>query len=106
MIIFGLLLAVAAPAAYHPVAQPSHHRKIQRRVRHRRQIDARLNLAGCGYSATGLCATARSPYRLPIDAPTISTAKADALRQTGQRCALIGQTLCPSRTRTIVHVEQ
>ncbi len=106
MIILSLLLAAAAPAAHHPAVHASHHRKVQRRSRHRRPINARLNLAGCGYSATGQCATARSPYRLPIDAPTLTTAKADALRQTGQRCALIGQTICPSRTRTIVHVEQ
>lgn len=109
MIIFSLLLAAAAPAAHLPVThvtQQVRHRSLRHRARHRRQIDARLHLAGCGYTATGICRTPRSRYRLPLDASTLSTAKADSLRQTGRRCALIGQTICPSRTRTIVHVEQ
>ncbi|MEG3147202.1 hypothetical protein U1839_21325 [Sphingomonas sp. RT2P30] len=106
MIALSLLLAAATPVASHPVAYKVHHRVVRHRARHRRPFESRLHLAGCGYSATGICASSRSPYRLPIDEPTLSTAKADALRQTGRRCALIGQTLCPSRTRTILHVAE
>ncbi|MFA5966308.1 MAG: hypothetical protein WC804_20015 [Sphingomonas sp.] len=106
-----LLVAATAPVVHHPVTHTviTHrvrHRVARRAIRHRRQIDTRLHLAGCGYTATGLCATSRSPYRLPIDAPLPPTAKADAMAQTGRRCALIGQTICPSHTRTIVHVER
>ncbi|CAN5624067.1 hypothetical protein BH10PSE14_BH10PSE14_21850 [soil metagenome] len=106
-----LLVAATAPVAHHPVTHTvtthrAHRRVARHAIRHRRQIDARLHLAGCGYTATGICATSRSRYRLPIDTPLAATAKAGALAQTGRRCALIGQTICPGHTRTIVHVER
>jgi hypothetical protein len=109
MIVLSLLLAAAAPApaiAAHPVRHVVHYRVARHIARGRRRGGARLNVAGCGYSATGRCATARSPYRLPLDEPLPRTAKADALAQSGTRCALIGQTICTHPPRTILRVEQ
>ena len=47
---------------------------------------------------------ARSPYRLPLDLPAEPSAKDIALNEDGTRCALIGQTICKRRTRTIVRM--
>jgi|SRR3569623_629155 len=109
MIVLSLLLAAAAPAAAapsHPVRHVAHRRVARHGARRKHGIDARLRIAGCGYSATGRCATARSPYRLPLDQPLGPTAKAEALAQTGDRCALIGQTICTHPPRTILRVPQ
>jgi hypothetical protein len=109
MIVLSLLLAAAAPAtatAPHPVRHVVHRRVVRHGVRRKHRVDVRPRLAGCGYNATGRCATARSPYRLPLDEPLGPTAKADALAQTGNRCALIGQTICTSPPREILHVEK
>ena len=109
MIVLSLLLAAAAPVgatASHPVRHVVHHRAARHVVRRKRHIDTRLRLAGCGYNATGRCATARSRYRLPLADPLPPTAKADALAQTGSRCALIGQTICTSPPREILHIEK
>jgi len=107
MIVLSLLLAAAAPAPV-VVAHPPRHAVHRRVVRHRHQhrVAARLRIAGCGYSATGRCATPRSRYRLPLDEPLPPGGKADALTQTGARCAVIGQTLCTHRPRTIIRVAQ
>ena len=109
MIVLSLLLAAAAPAAAtapHPVRHVAYHRVPRHVTRRQRRIDTRLRLAGCGYNATGRCATARSPYRLPLTEPLAPTVKADALAQTGSRCALIGQTICTSPPREIIHIEK
>jgi hypothetical protein len=109
MIVLSLLLAAAGPApvtAHHSVRHLAHHRVVRRTVRGTHRIDARLRIAGCGYSATGRCATARSPYRLPLAEPLGPTAKDDALAQTGNRCALIGQTICTHPPREILHIEK
>lgn len=109
MIVLSLLLAAAAPApamTVHPVRHVVHRRLAHHVVRRKHRVDARLRISGCGYSATGRCATARSPYRLPLDEPLPPTAKADALAQTGTRCAVIGQTICTHPPRTILRVEQ
>ncbi|MDB5674520.1 MAG: hypothetical protein JWM65_1502 [Sphingomonas bacterium] len=109
MIVLSLLLAAAGPVAAtapHPVRHVVHHRAVRHVVRRKHRIDTRLRLAGCGYNATGRCAAARSPYRLPLAEPLPPTAKADALAQTGNRCALIGQTICTSPPREILHIEK
>jgi hypothetical protein len=109
MIVLSLLLAAAAPAAAtapQPVRHVVHRRVVRHVVRRKHRVDTRLRLAGCGYNATGRCATARSPYRLPLTEPLGPTAKADALAQTGSRCALIGQTICTHPPREILHVEK
>ena len=109
MIVLRLLLAAAAPAAATPPRADTHvvHRRVVRPVvRRNHRVDARLRLAGCGFSATGRCATPRSPYRLPLAEPLGPTAKAEALAQTGSRCALIGQTICTHPPRTILRVPQ
>jgi hypothetical protein len=109
MIVLSLLLAAAAPAVVappHPDRHVAHRRVVRHVMRRKHRVDARLHLVGCGYSATGRCATARSPYRLPLDQPLGPTAKADALAQTGDRCALIGQTICTHPPRTILRVPQ
>jgi hypothetical protein len=109
MIVLSLLLAAMAPA---PVLVAQHsvrhvvHRRVRHIARHAKPIDTRLRLAGCGYSATGKCAAARSRYRLPLDEPLPSTAKSDALAQTGTRCALIGQTICATPPTQILHMEK
>jgi len=113
MIVLSLLLAAAAPVPApesatmaHPVRHVVHRRVVRHVVRRKHRVDARLHIAGCGYSATGKCASARSRYRLPLDQPLPPTIKADALAQTGARCAVIGQTICPSHPTTILHVER
>jgi hypothetical protein len=108
MIVLSLLLAAAAPTPAgieHPIRHLG-HRRVSRRVAHRKLLDARLHIAGCGYNATGRCATTPSPYRLPLADPLPPTSKADALAQTGARCAVIGQTICTHPPRTILHLQQ
>lgn len=109
MFVLSLLLAAAAPApamAAHPVRHAVPRRVVRHVVRRKHRIDARLRLAGCGYSATGRCANHHSPYRLPLAEPLPPTIKQDALAQTGNRCALIGQTICTHPPRTILRVPQ
>lgn len=109
MFVLSLLLAAAAPAptiAAHPVRHLVHRRVGRHVVRRRHRIDARLRLTGCGYNATGRCANHHSPYRLPLAEPLPPTTKEDALAQTGNRCALIGQTICTHPPRTILRVPQ
>ncbi len=109
MIILSLLLAAAAPAPV-MIQRPAHHivhrRVVRHVVRRRRHVDARLNLAGCGYSATGLCAGVRSSYRLPLDQSLAPSGKSEALAQTGGRCGVIGQKVCPGHTRTVLRAGQ
>src|SRR3569623_627670 len=107
MLDLSLLLAAAAPAAAapsHPVRHVALRRVVRLGARRKLGIDGRLRIAGCGYSATGRCATARSPYRLPLAQPLGPPAKAEALAQTGARCELIGQTICTHPPRPILRV--
>ena len=112
MIALSLLLAAAAaPHAAPPVVRHASHHVVHRRVvthivRRKRRFDTRLHLAPCDYTALGGCATARSRYRLAADDTVSPTAKDRALAQTGTRCALIGQTICPSPRRMILHTER
>ena len=109
MIALSLLLAGAVASPVLPpvmVRHVAHHHVVRRIARHKRAFDTRLHLTDCGYSALGGCATPRSSYRLAADDAVSPTAKDRAMGQTGRRCALIGQTICPSRTRTILHTER
>lgn len=100
MLAITILLLAAAPATHHVrAAYPArivHHGRVVRKAR--RPIA--LNSAKLQVRIAD--AEPRSPYRLPLDLAPEPTAKDIALNEDGSRCALIGQTICPHRTRTII----
>lgn len=104
-----LLLATASatPASKHatrPVRYRIAHvmvRKTRRQVRRSNLFDvSRLHVTGCAIGAS--CGEAPSRYRLPLAGEAAPTVKELAVAEDGRQCAIIGQTICPSRTRKIL----
>ena len=102
MLAITILLLAAAPATHHVrAAHPSrivHHGRVARKARRPIALTSRK------LQVHITDAKPRSPYRLPLDLPPEPTAKDIALNEDGSRCALIGQTICPRRTRTIIRM--
>ena len=103
MLAITILLLAAAPATHHVrVAHPAHtlYRGHVRRKPHRSvaMIPRQLQVVTAETRVT------RSPYRLPLDLPGKPSAKDIALNEDGSRCAVIGQTICPRPTRTIIRM--
>jgi hypothetical protein len=102
MLAIAILLLAAAPATHHVrAAHPGrivHHARVARRARRPIAMTSpklRVRIAD---------APPRSPYRLPLGVAAEPSAKDIALNEDGSRCALIGQTICPRRTRTIIRM--
>jgi hypothetical protein len=102
MLAITILLLAAAPATHHVrAAHPArivHHGRVVRKARQPIALNSgklQVRIAD---------AKPRSPYRLPLDLAPEPTAKDIALNEDGSRCALIGQTICPRRTRTIIRM--
>jgi len=102
MLAITFLLLAAAPAT-HPVraAHPArivHHGRVGRKARRP------ISMTSPKLQVIAVDAKPRSPYRLPLDVAPEPSAKDIALNEDGSRCALIGQTICPHRTRTIIRM--
>ena len=113
MLVITMLLMAATPAAHpiharHPVRVARSVRVARTGRKARRPITMSLKKFrpnyGCGTSSLCVTAQTRSPYRLPLSETAEPSDKDMALAEDGTRCALIGQTICPRRTRTIVHI--
>jgi hypothetical protein len=102
MLAITILLLAAAPATHHArTAHPArivHHGRVARKARRPTSLTSRKLQVITAY------AKPRSPYRLPLDLAPEPSAKDIALNEDGMRCALIGQTICPRRTRTIIRM--
>jgi hypothetical protein len=101
MLAITILLLAAAPATHH--VRTAHPARI---VHHGRVHKARrpISLTSRKLRVTIADEKPRSPYRLPLDLASEPSAKDIALNENGTRCALIGQTICPRRTRTIIRM--
>jgi hypothetical protein len=102
MLAITIFLLAAAPATHHVrAAHPArivHHGHVPRKARRPiAMTSAKLHVSAAD-------AKPRSPYRLPLDVAPEPSAKDIALNEDGSRCALIGQTICPHRTRTIIRM--
>jgi hypothetical protein len=106
-----MLLMAAPPVADHVrVKRPAVVRtvKAKRKVRRlRRPISMSVikpRTLGCAGDPICVTGNSQSRYRLPLPQTPEPTTKDMALAEDGTRCALIGQTICPRRTRTIIHM--
>jgi hypothetical protein len=102
MLAITILLLAAAPATHHVrAAHPTrivHHGRVVRKARRPIKMTSRK------LQAITADVKPRSLYRLPLDVAPEPGAKDIALNEDGSRCGLIGQTICPRRTRTIVRI--
>jgi len=111
MLLMTMLLMAAAPSTH--AARPRHPVRIVHvaRVRHghrgRRPITMSLRKFrsnDCGSDAICVTAMPQNRYRLPLPDIAGPSDKDMALAEDGTRCALIGQTICPHRAHTLVHL--
>jgi len=102
MLAITILLLAAAPATHH--VRAAHPARIVRHGRVVRKARRPIVLTSRKLQVHIADARPRSPYRLPLDLAPEPSAKDIALNEDGSRCALIGQTICPRRTRTIIRM--
>jgi hypothetical protein len=103
MLAITLFLLVAAPATHH--ARPAHRAQLVYHGRVARKAHRPIALTSRKLQViTADVTPPRSPYRLPLPVAPEPTAKDIALNEDGTRCALIGQTICPRPTRTIIRL--
>ena len=103
MLAMTILLLAAAPATHH--VRPVHHGHAVYHGRVARKPHRSFAMTSRKLQVATVATTpARSPYRLPLDLPDGPTAKDIALNEDGSRCAVIGQTICPRPTRTLIRV--
>jgi len=106
----GSALAMAPPAVAHAAGRSAalsvarkvgpHHRRQQHSARvARMMLTAQRRLSA---PCTGSGCRTHSPYRLAGDSISGPDMKARALADTGTRCALIGETICQSKTHAIL----
>ena len=112
MLVIAMLLLTAAPVAdrvqvRHPprVARPVKAARKARRIRRPISMSViKPQTRDCRGDSICVTGTSRSRYRLPLPQLQEPTDKDMALAEDGTRCALIGQTICPRRTRTIIRI--
>lgn len=103
MLAMTILLLAAAPVAHH--ARPAHSVRVVHHGHVARRAHRPISLTSRKLQViTADVTPPRSPYRLPLGVASEPSAKDIALNEDGSRCALIGQTICPRPTRTIVRM--
>lgn len=111
MLVLTMLLMAAPPVAERVrVTRPPVVRTV-RVTRKARRLRKPISMSvikpqSIGCAGDPICVTANpdSRYRLLLPQTGEPTDKDMALAEDGTRCALIGQTICPRRTRTIIHM--
>ena len=105
MLVMAILALAISPVAHHARPLKTVHSASIVRHGHGRRRVRRMNLIwNKDLVVTAATRTARSPYRLPLSTLPEATIKDVAVNVDGRRCAIIGETLCPHRTRTILHM--
>ncbi|WCM27690.1 hypothetical protein NDN01_01790 [Sphingomonas sp. QA11] len=112
MLVITMLLMAAPPVAdrvqvkrTNAVVRGVRVKRKARRVRKPISLSVlKPRTPGCAGDPVCVTAKAQSRYRLTLPQTLEPTDKDMALAEDGTRCALIGQTICPRRTRTIIHV--
>lgn len=112
MLLITMLLLTAAPVAdrvhvRHParVARPAKVTRKARRVRRPISMSViKPQSRDCRGETVCVTGTSQSRYRVPLPQLQEPTDKDMALAEDGTRCALIGQTICPRPTRTIIRI--
>ncbi len=111
MLVLTMLLMAAAPVADRVrVKRPAVVRTVRatrKAKRARKPISMSVikpRSPGCAGDPICVSGTSRSRYRLPLPQASEPTDKDMALAEDGTRCALVGQTIRPRPTRTIVQV--
>ena len=109
MIVLTMLLIAAPPVVDRVrVKRPAVVRTVKpvRKARRMRKPISMSVIKPLGCAGDPICVTANPQmrYRLPLPQTMEPTTKDMALAEDGTRCALIGQTICPRRTRTILHM--
>ena len=102
MLAITILMLAAAPATHH--VRAAHPARIVRHGHVPRKARRPIVMSSAKMHVVAADAKPRSPYRLPLDIAPEPSAKDIALNEDGSRCALIGQTICPRRTRTIIRM--
>jgi hypothetical protein len=111
MLVLTMLLMAASPIADPVRVRRPHAVRTVRMVRKARRLRRPISMSvikpqTIGCAGDPICVTANpdSRYRLTLPQTGEPTDKDMALAEDGTRCALIGQTICPRRTRTIIHL--
>jgi hypothetical protein len=105
MIAITIFLLAAAPslAALHPARHA--RRPVAVHTRHGRRPISLSARKSRECQAGAICVDgvdAQTRYRLPLAPDPVLDSKTRAMGETGTRCGLIGQTICPTRTRMIL----
>lgn len=112
--IAALAMAAGAPEARRAATPAGSAQARAARARRARAADlraaammqrasGRFELADCG--ATGCAPHRAARYRLAGSTDLAPRMKDEAMAETGQKCAIIGQTLCQHKRRTVLHAE-
>ncbi|MFA6112873.1 MAG: hypothetical protein WC729_02755 [Sphingomonas sp.] len=112
MIVLTMLLMAAPPVADRvAVKRPAPVVRKIKVVRKARRLRKPISMSvikprtlGCAGDPICVTGNPQSRYRLTLPQTMEPTTKDMALAEDGTRCALVGQTICPRRTRTIIHM--
>ena len=111
MIILTLLLMAAPPAAGPVRVKRPHAVRTVRVTRKARRVRRPISMSvirpqtiGCAGDPICVTASPDSRYRLTLPQTPEPSDKDMALAEDGTRCALIGQTICTRKRRTIIHI--
>jgi len=112
MLIITMLLMAAPPVVDRaqlrrpaPVVRKTRVTRKARRVRKPISMSViKPRTLGCAGDPICVTGKSQSRYRLTLPQAPEPTTKDMALAEDGTRCALVGQTICPRRTRTIIHM--
>jgi len=114
MLLLTMLLMAAPPVADRVAVKGPHvvrTARTARTARKARRVRRPISMSvikpqtiGCAGDPICVTANPNSRYRLTLPPSPEPSDKDMALAQDGTRCALIGQTLCSRKRRTIIHI--
>ena len=111
MLALTMLLMAAPPVADRVRVKRPHAVRTVRVARKARRMRRPISMSvikpqTIGCAGDPICVTANPDmrYRLTLTSTPEPSDKEMALAQDGRRCALIGQTICTRKRRTIIHI--
>ena len=111
MLVLTMLLMAAPPVAERVRVKRPHVVRTVRATRKTRRMRRPISMSvikprTIGCAGDPICVTGHpdTRYRLTLPRTPEPSGKDMALAQDGTRCALIGQTICTRRRRTIIHI--